>query len=146
VADLKPTVRLRPALWLLAKAMGATAAQRLPIAYGWATHEPVEPRVMRSYLAGLRGDAGVRRDFAALLSQARKSDMLRATEGVGAFAGPALVVWGGDDRFFPREHGRRIAETLPDGRFEVVEGSRTFIPEDRPEALVALLRQFLAAT
>jgi pimeloyl-ACP methyl ester carboxylesterase len=146
VAYLKPTVRVRPALWLLAKAMGATAAQRLPIAYGWATHEPVEPRIMRSYLAGLRGDAGVRRDFAALLSQADRRDMLRATEGVGAFAGPALVVWGADDRFFPREHGRRIAEALPDGRFEVVQGSRTFIPEDRPEELVELLRRFLAAT
>jgi pimeloyl-ACP methyl ester carboxylesterase len=101
---------------------------------------------MRSYLAGLRGDAGVRRDFAALLSQADRRDMLRATEGVGAFAGPALVVWGADDRFFPREHGRRIAEALPDGRFEVVQGSRTFIPEDRPEELVELLRRFLAAT
>ena len=79
VAYLKPTVRVRPALWLLAKAMGVTAAQRLPIAYGWATHARVEPRVMRSYLAGLRGDAGVRRDFAGLLRQAYKRDMLKAT-------------------------------------------------------------------
>ena len=55
------------------------------------------------------------------------------------------MVWGGDDRFFPREHGRLLAEALPRGRFEVVEGSRTFIPEDRPEPLVELLREFLAA-
>ena len=34
---------------------------------------------------------------------------------------------------------------LPQARFELVEGSRTFIPEDRPEPLVALLREFLAA-
>ena len=50
------------------------------------------------------------------------------------------MVWGADDRFFPREHGQRLAELMPQGRFELVEGSRTFIPEDRPEALVALLR------
>ncbi|MBN1527478.1 MAG: alpha/beta fold hydrolase [Thermoleophilaceae bacterium] len=144
VAYLKPTVRVRPALWLLAKAMGVRAAQRLPIAYGWATHHPVEPRIMRSYLAGLRGDGGVRRDFASLLRNAHRRDMLAASNGVGAFGGPALVVWGADDRFFPREHGRRLAESLPNGRFEVIEGSRTFIPEDRPGALVALLRGFLA--
>jgi pimeloyl-ACP methyl ester carboxylesterase len=145
VAYLKPTVRVRPALWLLAKAMGARAAQRLPIAYGWATHEPVEPRIMRSYLAGLRGDPGVRRDFASLLRQADRRDMLRASDGVGVFTGPALVVWGADDRFFPREHGRRLADSLPNGRFELVDRSRTFIPEDRPEPLAALLRDFLAA-
>lgn len=145
VAYLKPTVRVRPALWLLAKAMRARATQRLPIAYGWATHAPVDPRIMGSYLAGLRGSAGVRRDFASLLRQADRRDMLKASEGVGAFTGPALVIWGADDRFFPREDGRRIAAALPGGRFELVEGSRTFIPEDRPEALVALLRRFLEA-
>jgi hypothetical protein len=62
--------------------------QRLPIAYGWATHEPIEPRIMR----------------------------------------------------FPRAHGRRLAELLPQGRFELVERSRTFIPEDNPARLVELLR------
>jgi pimeloyl-ACP methyl ester carboxylesterase len=145
VAYLKQTVRVAPALWLLTQAMGLRAAQRLPIAYGWATHEPVEPRIMRSYLAGLRGDAGVRRDFASLLRQADRRHMLEASTGVGAFEGPALVVWGGDDRFFPREHGKLLAEALPHGRFEVVERSRTFIPEDRPEPLVELLKEFLAA-
>jgi pimeloyl-ACP methyl ester carboxylesterase len=54
-------------------------------------------------------------------------------------------VWGADDRFFPREHGLRLAELLPGGRFELVENSRSFIPEDRPDALVALVREFLGA-
>jgi pimeloyl-ACP methyl ester carboxylesterase len=54
------------------------------------------------------------------------------------------VAWAADDRFFPREHGERLAELLPQGRFELVEESRTFIPEDQPERLVGLLRDFLA--
>ena len=54
------------------------------------------------------------------------------------------MVWAADDRFFPREHGRRLAELLPRGRFELVERSRTFIPEDQPTRLVELLREFLA--
>lgn len=50
------------------------------------------------------------------------------------------MVWAEGERFFPRMHGRRLAELLPKGRFELVEDSRTFIPEDNAEALVGLLR------
>jgi len=143
VAYLKTVSRAAPALWLLSQAMRLKAAQRLPIAYGWATHGPIEPAIMESYLSGLRTDAGVRRDFASLLTRADAREMVAASEAVGAFTGPALVVWGADDRFFPREHGQRLAELMPQARLELVEGSRTFIPEDRPEALVALLEAFV---
>jgi pimeloyl-ACP methyl ester carboxylesterase len=142
VAYLKPTVRVAPALWLLTQSMRLKPFQRLPIAYGWATHNPIEPRIMDSYLDGLRTNAGVRRDFAALLRGADPRDCVEASEDVRGFDRPALVVWAADDRFFPREHGQRLAELLPQGRFELVERSRTFIPEDNPAPLVALVREF----
>jgi pimeloyl-ACP methyl ester carboxylesterase len=146
IGYLKPTVRVPPALWLLTRAIGLKAVQRTPLAYGWATHAPIEPRIMDSYLRGLRGDAGVRRDFAALLRMADARDMRTASAAVGRFAGPALVVWGADDRFFPREDGQRLAGLMPNARFRLVERSRTFIPEDQPERLVGLLRDFLRET
>jgi hypothetical protein len=34
---------------------------------------------------------------------------------------------------------------LPQGRFELIAGSRTFIPEDQPDRLVAAIEDFLAA-
>jgi hypothetical protein len=34
-------------------------------------------------------------------------------------------------------------QLLPQGHFELVARSRTFIPEDNPSALVGLLRDFL---
>jgi pimeloyl-ACP methyl ester carboxylesterase len=145
VAYLKAVSRVPPALWLLAQSMRLRPLQRLPIAYGWATHEPVETRIMESYLGGLRASAGVRRDFAGLLRAADRRQMQQASESVGSFGGPALVVWAADDRFFPRAHGQRLAELLPRGRFELVERSRTFIPEDQPARLVELLREFLAS-
>ncbi len=144
VAYLKPTVRIAPVFWLLAQSMRLRAAQRLPIAYGWGTHAPIEARIMDSYLDGLRTDAGVRRDFAALLRGARKADCVRASESVRGFDGPALVAWAADDKLFPRAHGERLAQLLPQGRFALVERSRTFVPEDNPGALVALLRDFLS--
>ncbi|MDQ4040731.1 MAG: alpha/beta hydrolase [Actinomycetota bacterium] len=144
VAYLKPTVRIAPVFWLLAQSMRLRAAQRLPIAYGWGTYAPIEPRIMDSYLDGLRTNAGVRRDFAALLRGARKADCVRASESVRSFDRPALVAWAADDKLFPRAHGERLAELLPQGRFALVARSRTFIPEDNPGALVELLRDFLA--
>jgi pimeloyl-ACP methyl ester carboxylesterase len=145
VAYLKPTARMPGGLWLLGKAVRLRPVQRLPIAYGWATHEPIEPRIMESYVTGVRTNPGVRRDLGRVLRSARKSDMQRASNGVGAFKGPALVAWAADDKFFPVEHGRRLAELLPAARFELVERSRTFIPEDQPERLVELVREFLPA-
>ena len=85
----------------------------------------------------------MRRDFARVLRAADRRDMLQAAEDLRRFDRPALVVWAADDKFFPREHGRRLAELLPQGRFELVEGSRTFIPEDQPRRLVELVREFL---
>jgi pimeloyl-ACP methyl ester carboxylesterase len=105
-----------------------------------ATHRPIEPRIMRSYVTALRTNRGVRGDFARVLRAADARDTERAAEGLRGFGGPALVIWAADDKFFPREHGRRLAELLPQGGFELVEESRTFIPEDNPARLVELLR------
>ena len=143
VAYLKPVSRFAPALWLLSQTMRLRSFQRLPIAYGWATHAPIEPAIMASFLGSLRSNAGVRRDFAALLRGADARDCRQASEALSGFDKPALVTWAADDRFFPREHGQRLAELLPQGRFELIERSRTFIPEDNPARLVELVREFL---
>ena len=143
VAYLKPVSRFAPALWLLSQTMRLRFFQRLPIAYGWATHAPIEPAIMASFLGSLRSNAGVRRDFAALLRGADARDCRQASESLSGFDKPALVTWAADDKFFPREHGQRLAELLPQGRFELIERSRTFIPEDNPARLVELVREFL---
>ena len=143
VAYLKPTARVRPAFWLLTQSMRIGPVQRLPIAYGWATHRRIDPEIMDSYLHGLRTNAGVRRDFARVLRAADPADCLQAAHDLHRFDRPALVVWAADDKFFPREHGRRLAELLPQGRFELVDDSRTFIPEDQPRRLVELVDRFL---
>ncbi|MEA2469688.1 MAG: hypothetical protein QOE38_687 [Thermoleophilaceae bacterium] len=139
VAYLKPAARTPGALWLLGHAARFKAVQRLPIAYGWATHQPIEPRIMESYTTGVRVSRGVRADLGRVLKQARKSDMQTASRSVANFDRPALVVWAADDKFFPVAHGRALADLMPQGRFELVERSRTFIPEDQPAELVRRL-------
>jgi pimeloyl-ACP methyl ester carboxylesterase len=143
VAYLKPVARAPGGLWALGQAVRFKPIQRLPIAYGWATHDPIDPRIMESYTTGVRVSAGVRRDLGRVLRGARKSDMEAASHGVARFRRPALVAWAADDNFFPIEHGRALADLMPNAHFELIERSRTFIPEDQPARLVELIRGFL---
>ncbi len=41
----------------------------------------------------------------------------------------------------PLEHGRRLADLLPQGRFVEVPDSRTLIPLDQPAVLADLIAQ-----
>jgi pimeloyl-ACP methyl ester carboxylesterase len=143
VAYLPWLARVPGAFRPVAQSLRLRPIQRLPLTYGWASQRPIERRIMDSYIAGLRTNAGVRRDFARMLRATDKRDTMEAAELLRGFDKPALVVWAADDKFFPREHGRRLAELLPQGRFELVENSRTFIPEDNPAALVKILQEFL---
>jgi hypothetical protein len=38
-----------------------------------------------------------------------------------------------------------LAKLLPQARFDLIAGSRTFIPEDQPDRLVTAIEDFLAA-
>ncbi len=145
VAYLVTLAKLPGGLRALGELVRLKPVQRLPTAYGWATTKPIEPRIMTSFTTPIRTSSGVRADLARVLKGARKDDMEKASRGVTAFTKPALVTWAANDKFFPVEHGRRLAELMPDARFELVADSRTFIPEDQPARLVQLVREFLAS-
>ncbi|MCV7123299.1 hypothetical protein H7H53_09350 [Mycobacterium lacus] len=46
---------------------------------------------------------------------------------------------------FRCEHGRQLPKLLPQGRFELITGSRTVIPEDQPDRLITAITVFLTA-
>jgi pimeloyl-ACP methyl ester carboxylesterase len=141
---LMPAARLR-LLGAIAWAVQFKAVQRTPTAYGWTTRKPIDPAIMRSYTGSIRRVRGVRRDLERLLRAVDTRYTYEAAQALPSFDKPALVVWGEDDKLFPRAHGRRLAELLPQGRFDLVADSRTFIPEEQPERLTAMIRDFLAA-
>ena len=84
----------------------------------------------------------IRRDTVRVLRAiaADRGLLVDAAERLPAFDRPALVVWASEDRVMPPEHGRRLAELLPQGRLVEVDDSYTLIPLDRPEALAAAIR------
>jgi len=140
---LEVAARSRALMWFVGWSARFRLVQRLPTAYGWVTSGPVEPAIMRSYTDPIRTIPGVRRDLARLLRAVDTRYTFEAAESLRGFDKPALVLWADGDRIFPREHGQRLAELLPQGRFELVDDSRTFIPEDQPQRLAARVRKFL---
>jgi pimeloyl-ACP methyl ester carboxylesterase len=56
---------------------------------------------------------------------------------------PALIVWAKEDRVMPPEHGRRLAELLPDARLVEIDDSYTFVPLDQPVRLAGAIRAFV---
>ena len=143
---LELAARSRALMWLVALAAQFGPFQRSPLAYGWVTSRPMPRHVMRSYTRPVFRNAGVRRDMRRMLEAVDTKYTFEAAEGLKGFDQPALVLWAEDDKIFPRDHGRRLAELLPRGRFEVIPNCRTFIPEEQPAALAARLRSFLAGT
>ena len=131
--------------WLVAYTAKFKLIQRLPTAYGYVTSRPMPADIMRSYTGPVRLNPGTRRDFRRMLRAVDTKYTFEAADRLSTFDKPALVLWGENDKIFPREHGRRLAELLPRGEFALVPNSRTFIPEEQPQLLATAIEDFLAA-
>jgi len=142
---LEVMARSRLLTWIVAYTVQFKPIQRLPTAYGFVTSRAMPPDVMRSFTDPVRLNSGVRRDFRRMLRAVDTKYTFDAAARLASFDKPALVLWAENDKIFPRDHGRRLAKLLPQGRFELIADSRTFIPEEQPYRLVAAIEDFLAA-
>jgi len=141
------TGKLSPAMFgLFMQQMRLRPLRRLPIDFGWLT---------------MRGDAATARWMKSVMQQREiRRDTVRVRRAVAAdpdlmvdaatylpsFDHPALVVWASQDRVMPLEHGRRLAELLPQGRLVEVEDSYTLMPMDQPARLAQVIREFTYAS
>lgn len=142
------------AVWLAAKLPGGLNAlaqplrlrplRRLPLAFGWIAKRPIPHEVTDAWLRPVLTQREIRRDLTKYVRAVDKRDMLEATEQLRAFDRPALVIWAAEDRVMPPEHGRRLAELLPNARLIEIPDSYTLIPEDQPAELARARRDFLA--
>ncbi len=56
---------------------------------------------------------------------------------------PVLVIAGDDDRVVPTRHSRRLAEITPGAKFVLVKGCGHMPQEEKPEALLQAIDQFM---
>jgi pimeloyl-ACP methyl ester carboxylesterase len=120
--------------------------RRLPITFGWLTKRG-DPSTAR-WIKALLKERDVRRDTVRVLraAAANKHILLDAAERLASYDHPALIIWASGDRVMPPDHGRRLAELLPQGRLVEISDSYTLIPLDQPARLAQILREFTQAS
>jgi pimeloyl-ACP methyl ester carboxylesterase len=117
--------------------------QRTPAAFGWVAKRPIEQAIVRSYTRPAQTSAAIRRDVVKILRGISPRYTEAAAEKLPEFGKPAIVIWAADDKLFPTELGRRLAERLS-AEYTEIPDSYTFIGEDQPRALADVLLKFLA--
>ncbi|MGA2164204.1 MAG: alpha/beta fold hydrolase, partial [Solirubrobacteraceae bacterium] len=122
--------------------------RRLPMTYGPLSKRPVPRAVMDRWFGPIRSQREIRRDLRKYVrsAPAGRRELLAAMDALARFDRPALIAWAGEDRLMPAEHGRRLAELLPQSRLVEIADSYTLIPEDQPAVLTAHMRELLTAS
>ncbi len=118
--------------------------RRLPVMLGLMARQPLPDDLVRRWTEPLLRDPGVRRDLAAYCrGPFVKEQLVRDTEALRRFTGDALVLWSPDNRLMPPEHGRRLAELLPAGRYAEIRDAYVLSMLDQPEAVAREIGGFL---
>jgi pimeloyl-ACP methyl ester carboxylesterase len=122
--------------------MRLAAIRRSPMGFGWLSKKGIDPEVTDGWMRPALENAGVRRDLAKVMKGIHPRYTLEAAERLGDFDRPVLLVWAPEKDFFPWEHAQRLSQTFPDARVERIDDSYTFVSEDQPERLAALISEF----
>jgi pimeloyl-ACP methyl ester carboxylesterase len=139
--------KLPPAMFgMFMQQMRFRPMRRLPIAFGWLTMRG--DAATARWLKPVLTQPEIRRDAVRMLRAAAGDShlLVEAAERLPGFNHPALVVWAAGDRVMPPEHGRRLAELLPQGRLVEVGDSYTLIPLDQPARLAQIIQDFTRAS
>jgi pimeloyl-ACP methyl ester carboxylesterase len=141
---LKPFIAASRALPLFRAAM-APMGTRIgrKHGYGALAHADLE-QLSAEWVKPALSDRAVAEDLRRLTASMKREVTVDAAADLPNFTKPALVAWSDEDAFFTIEDGRRLAEVLPNARFELIEGARTFSMIDQPDRLAELIGTFAA--
>jgi pimeloyl-ACP methyl ester carboxylesterase len=134
-------------IWLLLQLLRVRAIRDNRNAYGGMSVRGIPDDILAGWFRPARESRAIRRDFAKFATGApNRTTLLACSERLRDFDRPALIVWAGQDRLMPREHGPRLAALLPQSHLVEIADSSTLVPEDQPERLAQVLTEFLAGT
>jgi pimeloyl-ACP methyl ester carboxylesterase len=121
--------------------------RRLPLLFGQMARRPLPDELVRGWTEPVLRQPGVRRDLLAYCRSTFDGPTLtRDTEALRGFPGQALVLWSPDNKVMPPEHGHRLAEILPGGRYVDVPGAYVLSMLDEPDVVAHEMGRFLRAT
>lgn len=121
--------------------------RRLPMLYGQMARRPIPDAVMRRWTDPVLRDPAILRDLTSYCrSHLDRPTLVRDTEALRGFDGDALVLWSPDNRVMPPDHGRRLAELVPNARYAEVRDAYVLSMLDQPEAVAREIGSFLTAS
>jgi pimeloyl-ACP methyl ester carboxylesterase len=145
----RPLVRLVKVpggVWLLMRLLRTKFFRHNKNTYGGLAKHGIPDPVLDGWFVPATHDRAIRRDLAKFaVSSPGREVLLRWTARLSDFDRPVLVVWAPEDRMMPLPHGRRLAELFPGARLVEITDTWTLIPEDQPQRLAEVLRDFLPA-
>ncbi|KAB2345203.1 alpha/beta fold hydrolase [Actinomadura rudentiformis] len=144
---LTVAVRLPGGLQFAARQLRIRSLRRLPMLFGQMARRPVPDDLIHRWTEPVLRDPAVRGDLLAYCrSPYNGHELIHATRQLSRFTGEALVLWSPDNRVMPPEHGRRLADLLPAGRYAEVPGAYVLSMLDEPEIVASEIGQFLTST
>lgn len=125
--------------------MRATAVRHSPAGFGLLVNQPLDAEQTRAWVQPCLSDLAIRQDVARFAQQVDPEDLNAASNRLGGFDGPALLVWGAADRFFKIDFAHRLRDAFTHARLVEIENGRTFIPHDEPTRLANEIAAFQPA-
>ena len=143
---LQILARVQPLLTAFVQPLRLRALRRLPLAFGWLTKRPnSDPEVEDAWVRAFFTRKETRRDVTRILRAIDSKYTEDAAKKLPSFDKPVLIAWATEDKVFPLEHAHKLADLLPNARVEEIADSYSFVPEDQPERLAELIRDFAGA-
>lgn len=137
--------RSASAIRALLAPMRVTAVRHSPAGFGLLVSKPLDADQTRAWVEPCMSDPAIRQDVARFAQKVDPQDLNAASNDLGSFDGPALLVWGAGDRFFKLDYARRLRDAFSDARLVEIENGRTFIPHDEPTRLANEIVSFQPA-
>ncbi|GGL23462.1 alpha/beta fold hydrolase [Nocardia jinanensis] len=134
--------RVPGAVRLTTELLRSRMVQRLPLALGRLTKNPIPPATVDSFLRPSRESAAIRDDLRRFLLHAHRRYTLDAATRFASVTVPVLVVWAAEDKLFPVSFAERLVRDLPAATLDLIDDSYTLIPEDQPELLTRRILEF----
>ena len=132
--------------WTVAVAMRQLKVgwlRRQWLMFGQMAKRPVPQRIVDAWLEPGLADARIRRDLVKYCHTTfDTADLIRATNRLADFDGPALVLWSRNP-VMPADHGERLAALLPNGRLQQVDDAYVLVMLDQPEQTARAIGGFL---
>lgn len=114
--------------------------------FGMMAKLPVPQDIVDKWVEAGLADKGIRRHLVKYCrTRFDADDLVRATDRLAEFDRPAPVLWT-DNPVMPADHGRRLAEVLPQGRLTTIDDAYVPAMLDQPERTAQAIGQFLAVT